>query len=110
VRAVVVDVPLLVEAGAQDLVDTLVVVTAPPALQRERLTRKYGWSDEETTARINAQMGLSAKAALADEVVDNSNGVDATRTQVKRIWNQRVRRRANRRVTSRTRPNSTSRR
>jgi len=110
VRAVIVDVPLLVEAAAQHLVEVLVVVTAPPVLQRERLTRKYGWSDEETTARIGAQMALSAKVALADEVVDNGNGVDATRTQVKRIWNQRVRRKANRRATSRTRPSSTSRR
>jgi len=32
----------------------------------------------------------AAKAALADHVVDNSDGVDVTRTQVKRIWNQRV--------------------
>ena len=90
IRAVVLDVPLLVEVGAQDLVDALVVVTAPQELQRERLTRKYGWSAEEARARIAAQWELSAKVALADQVVDNSDGVDATRTQVKRIWNQLV--------------------
>jgi dephospho-CoA kinase len=109
VRAVVLDVPLLVEAGAHTLVDALVVVTAPPEIQRERLKSKYGWSDEETTARIDAQMELSAKVALADHVVDNGNGVDATRTQVKRIWNQRVPRKANRRTVS-IRRSSTSRR
>ena len=90
IRAVVLDVPLLVEVGAQDLVDALVVVTAPPELQCERLRRKYGWSEEEARARIAAQWELSAKVALADQVVDNSDGVDATRTQVKRIWNQLV--------------------
>jgi len=90
IRAVVVDVPLLVEAGAEDLVDALVVVTAPPEAQRERLKRQHGWSDEEISKRIGAQWELSAKAALADHVVDNSDGVDVTRTQVKRIWNQRV--------------------
>ena len=93
-RAVVVDVPLLVEVGAQKLVDVLVVVTAPPDIQRTRLKDRQGWSDEEIRARIDAQWELSAKVALADYVVDNSDGVDATRTQVKRIWNQLARRKS----------------
>ncbi len=101
VRAVVLDVPLLLEAGAQDLVDMLVVVSVPPGVARERLKKQYGWSKEETDARMAAQWDMSAKVALADEVVDNANGVDATRTQVKRIWNQRVRA---------SKPSSTSRR
>ena len=86
-KAVVLDVPLLVEAGAERLVDALVVVTAPPDVQRERLTRKYG-EREEIEARIASQWELSAKVALADHVVDNSDGVEATRTQVKRILGQ----------------------
>ena len=88
--AVVLDVPLLVEAGAHELVDALVVVTAPPEVQRERLHAKQGWSDEEIRARMAAQWELSAKAALADYVVDNSGSVGAARTQVRRIWNQLV--------------------
>ena len=91
VPAVVLDVPLLMEVGAQDLADALVVVTAPREVQRERLKKKYAWSAQEAQARMAAQWDLSAKAALADWVVDNSDGVDATRTQVKRIWNQLVR-------------------
>ena len=92
VRAVVLDVPLLVEAGATRFVDALVVVTAPPEVQRKRLKEKYGWSEEEIDARIGAQWELSAKVVLADHGVDNADGVDATRTQVKRIWNQLGRR------------------
>ena len=88
VRVVVLDVPLLVEAGATRMVDTLVVVTAPPDVQHKRLKDKYGWSEEEIDARISAQWELSAKVGLADHVVNNADGVDATRTQVKRIWNQ----------------------
>ena len=90
VNAVVLDVPLLLEVGAEGLVDALVVVTAPPQAQRKRLQRAHGWSDEETTARIAAQWVLSAKAALADYVVDNSNGVKATRRQVRQLWKQLV--------------------
>ena len=77
------------------------VVTAPAAVQRARLKKRHGWMDEEIEARISAQWELSAKAALADYVVDNSDGVDATRTQVKRIWNQ---------LRAANRPNLTSRR
>jgi len=90
IPAVVLDVPLLVEVGARGWVDALVVVTAPPTIQRRRLARAYGWSAQETDERRAAQLKLSAKAALADDVVDNSDGVDATRTQVKRIWNKLV--------------------
>ena len=89
IPAVVLDVPLLVEVGAQGMVDVLVVVTAPPDVQSERLGRRYG-NHEEVEARIAAQMELSAKAALADYVVDNADGMVATRTQVKRIWEQLV--------------------
>jgi len=87
-RAVVLDVPLLLEAGGKGLADALVVVTAPPAVQRERLAQKYGWPEDELRARIAAQWDVSAKVALADHVVDNKGSVDATRTQVKRIWSQ----------------------
>ena len=86
VPAVVLDVPLLIEAGAHRAVDALVVVTAPRRVQQQRLRRKYGWSTRDIAARIAAQWTLSAKAALADFVVHNADGRQATRTQVIRIW------------------------
>ncbi|MBI4597365.1 MAG: dephospho-CoA kinase [Candidatus Omnitrophica bacterium] len=90
VNAVVVDVPLLLEAGGSGLVDALVVVTARPEVQRQRLKNAHGWTDEEIDARMAAQWDVSAKAALADVVVENSDGVDRTRTQVDRLWNRLV--------------------
>ena len=89
IRAVVLDVPLLVEVDAHGMADVLVVVTAPRQVQRTRLAHRYG-DPEEVDARIAAQMEVSAKAALADFVVDNAGTLDATRTQVKRIWEQLV--------------------
>lgn len=88
--AVVLDVPLLLEAGAHRLADVLVVVTAPAAVQRRRLRKKYGWSNKEIDARRAAQWTLAAKVALADEVIDNSDGVEATRRQVEQLWSKRV--------------------
>lgn len=86
-RAVVLDVPLLFEAGAEGLAQTVVVISARPDIQQQRL-QQAGWSGKDIEARRAAQWDLSAKAALADYVVENSDGLDATRTQVKRIWNQ----------------------
>lgn len=103
VRAVVFDIPLLFEAGAQDWVDARVVVVTTPEIQRERLQRNRGWSNKETEDRVHAQWNLSAKVELADYVVDNSDGVGSTRTQVKRIWDQLAQRptpRSSRRLNS----------
>lgn len=89
VKAVVLDVPLLIEAGAKNLAGVIVVVTASPEIQQERLLKKYG-SQERIAGRIQAQMDISAKVALADYVIDNSDDVDNTRTQVRDIWNKLV--------------------
>lgn len=91
-KAVVADIPLLVETGSHRWMDALVVVTARPAQQAARLRAKFGWSRDEVEARRRAQMALKAKAALADYVVDNAGSVEATRTQVKKIWKQLVQR------------------
>jgi len=87
VKAVVLDVPLLVETGSQKLVDALVVVTAPPDVQRRRLIAR-GMSEEDAAARIAAQWKLAIKEDLADYVVENGDGLDQTRRQVSTIWNR----------------------
>jgi len=89
VQAVVLDVPLLVETGHEALVDTLVVVTALPEVARMRLINR-GLSEETWRKRSAVQIDLAAKAALADYVLDNSDGVEETQRQVKRLWNQLV--------------------
>ena len=83
------DVPLLVETGTDALVNTVVVVRAPAAVARKRLLAR-GMSEQEADRRMAAQWDLSAKVALADRVVENGNGLDATRRQVKELWNRLV--------------------
>ena len=87
VRAVVLDVPLLVETGSEGMVDVVVVVTAPPEVQQERLSQR-GMSIADIAQRRAAQWDVSAKVGLADHVVDNGNGMEQTRRQVKDLWNQ----------------------
>ena len=89
VRVVVLDVPLLAETGMHTMVDAVVVVSAPREVARERLIAR-GLNPEEAQRRIAAQWDLAAKVALADHVVDNADGMEHTRRQVKQLWNQLV--------------------
>ena len=87
IRAVVLDVPLLLETQSESWVDAVVVVTAPPEVQRQRLMKR-GMSEADAAARLAAQWDLRAKVAVADYVVDNAGGLEQTRRQVRRLWNQ----------------------
>ncbi len=96
VRVAVVELPLLVEAGAERLVDIVVVVTAPDRIRRRRLQQR-GMPREEIARRTAAQLALSAKVALADYVVDNSDGMAQTRRQVRQLWTRLQARKGRRR-------------
>ncbi|NOZ24527.1 MAG: dephospho-CoA kinase [Nitrospirae bacterium] len=81
----VVEIPLLFEAGFDKEVDAVVAVTADSAAVRMRLRRK-GFSDEEAMKRCAAQMPAEEKAARADYVIDNSGALEETERQVRRVW------------------------
>lgn len=69
------DVPLLFEKQMQDLFDLVVVVTCIPDLQLKRVMERDHLSREAAQVRINAQMPISQKVNLADEVILNNNGL-----------------------------------
>jgi dephospho-CoA kinase len=82
----VVDVPLLFEAGFDNLVDRSVVVTAAMAVQIERAAKKLGITKAEARRRIKAQMPLRQKIRFADIIIDNNGTLIQTKKQVKRLW------------------------
>jgi dephospho-CoA kinase len=65
------DTPLLFEVGLDGTLDSVVVVWAPPAVQRVRLAARDGLSGDEADARLAAQLPIDEKAARADFVVEN---------------------------------------
>jgi dephospho-CoA kinase len=83
---VVVETPLLFESGMEDWFDTVVVVTAPEAVQVERLVARWGISDVEARRRIALQLPLSEKAARGDVVIVNDGSLDSLRDSVKGLW------------------------
>lgn len=80
-QMVVVEAPLLVEAGFHQKLDRLAVVWCRPEQQIERLSGR-GMSREEAERRIAAQMPVEEKMRLADYLIDNSGTRDETRRQV----------------------------
>lgn len=65
------DVPLLYEVGLDRTLDSVVVVWAPPEVQRARLAARDRLQPVEADARLAAQLPIDEKAARADFVVEN---------------------------------------
>ncbi|HVU49948.1 MAG TPA: dephospho-CoA kinase [Polyangia bacterium] len=76
---------LLVESGRYKDFDGLVVVTASPETQLERVLARGGLSQAEAEARIEAQLPLLAKVRVATHLVDNDGDLEATKQQVERL-------------------------
>jgi len=81
---VVLDIPLLYETHATDRVDKVLVVTAPEAMQRDRVLAR-GISDERLAHIRARQMPDADKRARADYVIDTSNGLQAAEAQVRAV-------------------------
>lgn len=88
VKLVMVEVPLLFEAGLEKNYDLVIVVDAGEEEQMARLTARDGRPAQEAAGIIQAQWPLSAKKAQADFVVNNRNSLEETRGQVKKLWQQ----------------------
>ncbi|MBU1727086.1 MAG: dephospho-CoA kinase [Candidatus Omnitrophica bacterium] len=85
---VVLDVPLLVEAGLKDLADKLIVVNIDKRQQIKRIQAKTKMSREDILRRIACQIPLRKKLRLADFVIDNSGTRQETKKQVEEIIGQ----------------------
>lgn len=86
VAAVVLDVPLLIEADMTEMVDEVWLVVAEQEQQRARLMARDGLTAKEATSRIKAQMPLSEKRRFADRVIDNTRTWAETQTQIAAAW------------------------
>ena len=83
--ALLFDIPLLFETGGDVAFDKVIVVSAGPAIQRERVLSRPGMTAEKFDQILARQMSDKEKQARADFVVDTSGTLDETRAQVNHI-------------------------
>ena len=84
---VVADVPLLFETGGQRLVHAVAVVSAPPAMQRERVLARPGMTEAKLDAILARQLPDAEKRARADFVIDTGKGLAPAARAVRSILN-----------------------
>ena len=84
-RIVFADIPLLYECGMAHMFDRIFVVRAPRETQIARLLERDGLPREEAERRIDAQMPLQEKCALADAIIDTDCPESHTRAQVRAL-------------------------
>lgn len=82
---VVLDIPLLFETGGGGRCDKVVVVSAPPSVQRARVMARPGMSEQRFRAILDQQMPDAQKRRRADYVVPSGLGRAVTFRRLQRI-------------------------
>lgn len=83
-RLVILDAPLLLEAGMDSLIDYLVYVDADFAVRQKRAVER-GWEPDEIIRRESRQLPLCEKKERADFCVNSSSSSSQVREQVAKI-------------------------
>ena len=82
------DVPLLIEAGMQSLVDLVLLVYISPGEQLDRLIKRNGYSQDEAQRRLASQMSIEGKLPHAQVVINNQGNIEETRQVIDWIWQE----------------------
>jgi len=84
----IIDAPLIFEAGTEYLMDKIILVSLEESEQIKRLKHRNNLTREESLCRIKSQMSNNEKAKKADYVINNNQSIKKTEEQVKKIWQE----------------------
>jgi dephospho-CoA kinase len=87
-RAVVLDIPLLLETGGDQRVDRIVVVSAPRDVQTHRIRARRRMSDSDIAAVIARQMPDGEKRRRADVVIRTGLSRNVSLKALSRLINE----------------------
>ena len=83
---VIVEAPLLIEAGWIPLVNEVWVTTAPREVIFRRLNRKYSLPCSAVLARIHAQLSAKEQMRHATRVISTDTSLELLKAKVQRLW------------------------
>ncbi len=89
-KIIILDAPLIIEAGLRKKVDKLVVVRSRRSQQFSRSALKLAKNRRQIDMRIKSQISQNEKLRFADFIIDNSGTISKTRKQVleirRKLW------------------------
>ncbi len=83
---IIVSVPLLYETSLNESMDKVIVVNAARYQQIERIKKRDDLSEYEARDRVDAQMPLKEKVALADIVIQNKSDLEDTLIEARNVF------------------------
>lgn len=86
VKAIVLDIPLLVEVGWHKRCQKLIFVDCKRHLRVDRAKKTGGFDENQLKIRENFQFSIDKKAAIVDNTIDNNSGFSALAGQVAEIF------------------------
>jgi dephospho-CoA kinase len=85
---VILDIPLLLEAGMETGLQEVIVVYVPESLQLKRLMNRDSLDRQAAMARIHSQMPIEEKRGRASIVIDNSGSLADSRRQTLAVFSR----------------------
>ena len=86
VDVVVLEAPLLIEAGWASSVDEVWVTVAPESTVLRRLEECSGLSEQQSLARIRSQLSSEERIRHANVVINTDCSLDELKAKVKELW------------------------
>ena len=86
-HVVILDVPLLVESGRDDMT-ALIVVDVDPEVAIRRLVDQRGMTEADARARMARQASRQDRVARADHVIDNTGPREHLRRRLDEVWDR----------------------
>lgn len=84
-RALMFEIPLLFETGGEKEFDKVIVVSAPPEVQRARVLKRQGMNSAKLESILSRQTPDEEKRRRADFVIDTGGDLSTTEAQVRDI-------------------------
>lgn len=90
IKVIVVDAPLLIEAGRASMVDEIWVTLTDRETVFERLNKRMGLGRDEVLLRVNAQMPAEERVKYADVVIDNNGTLEELENKVFLLYKEHI--------------------